>query len=164
MKEKIEELEKIKKFLNNTEGFELFTRNKNLKINGCASLNLDGSVSVFEGDSNGKDDMTMDYETFINNYDYHVAHENEPDLKLYFSPPTFKDIVYVHSETLAYNIANRLYQDGSEDIDSNMVYSLVKESINSEDEKVIDEVYQATLNLLKTKYTITIDEDRDIKI
>lgn len=163
MKEKIEELDKIKNFLDNTEGFELFTKNKKLNINGCASFTTDGSVVVYEGDSEGKDDKTIDIETFINEYEYHVACETEPDIKLFFTPPTFKDIVYVHSECIAYYIAEKFHNNSNE-VDSNMVYSVVKESISSEDENVIEEVYQATMNLLKEKYSFDNIEDKDIKI
>lgn len=164
MKEKIEELDRIKDFLDKTEGFELFTKNKKLNINGCASFTIDGSIIVYEGDVEGKDDKEIDIETFINEYDYHVAHENEPDLKLYFSPPTLKDIVYVHSECLAYYIAESFHNKKIDEIDSNVVYTIVKESINTTDDKVVDEVYQATMNLLKEKYSFDNIEDKDIKI
>ncbi len=58
--------------------FELFTYNEKTKQKGVASFCNDGkTIKVFEGNSDGSDDKVMDYETFVNNYLFYVAHEVE---------------------------------------------------------------------------------------
>lgn len=77
---KLKELEIAKGLIRNdpTEELQLFTHNFETGTNGVASFCLDDkTIKVFEGDGDGSDDKEMDYETFINNYDFCVAHEIE---------------------------------------------------------------------------------------
>lgn len=78
MKNKLKELEKAKILLNTLgDEFELFTYNKKTEIQGVAFFCNDGGIKVFEGNGDGSDDKVMDYETFINNYLFFIAHEIE---------------------------------------------------------------------------------------
>lgn len=80
IKNKLKELEIAKDLIFNdpTEELQLFTHNIETGTDGVASFYPDNKlIKVFEGNGDGSDDKEMDYETFINNYEFYVAHEIE---------------------------------------------------------------------------------------
>ena len=56
----------------NVDLFELKTRNREKKYIGCVAFLKDKEhlLKVFEGSENGEEDSIIDYQTFINNYDF----------------------------------------------------------------------------------------------
>ena len=70
--------------------------------------------------------------------------------------------VYINSELLAYQIAGILNQKGERIIDNEFVYQVVKSYVK--DEKLIDDVYRATISLLEDKYGILFDVDPKVEI
>ncbi len=61
-----------------TEQFQLFTHNIDTGTNGVATFYKDDkTIKVFEGNGDGSDDKEMNYETFVSNYEFYVAHEIE---------------------------------------------------------------------------------------
>lgn len=80
IEKKLEALGIAKKLIENdeTKQFQLFTHNINTGIDGSATFyNDDKTIKVFEGKGDGSDDKEMDYETFVDNYTFYVAHEIE---------------------------------------------------------------------------------------
>lgn len=77
-----EELEKAKDLIQNNDTLSLFTYNKNNENIGVASfINGENKVKVFEGNSDGSDDMVMSYEDFIKNYKFKVSNEYDNPFK-----------------------------------------------------------------------------------
>lgn len=56
----------------NVDLFELKTRNREKKYIGCVAFLKDKEhlLKVYEGSENGEEDSIIDYQTFINNYDF----------------------------------------------------------------------------------------------
>lgn len=69
--------------MNDDEDIILNTYNKKNGIKGVASFYpKDKLLKVYEGNSGGSDDKeNIDYITFINNYDYHLIHYLDKDIK-----------------------------------------------------------------------------------
>ncbi len=77
---KLKELEIAKNLIrgDETESFQLFTHNIEKGTDGVATFYKDDkTIKVYEGNGDGSDDKEMDYETFVNNYSFYVAHEIE---------------------------------------------------------------------------------------
>ncbi len=80
MDNKLKELKIAKDLIRSDESQELqlFTHNNITGADGVASFYLDDkTIKVFESNGDGSDDKEMDYETFVNNYSFYVAHEME---------------------------------------------------------------------------------------
>lgn len=77
---KLKELEIAKNIIrgDESEQMQLFTHNNKTGTDGVATFCLDDkTIKVFEGNGDGSDDKEMDYETFVENYNFYVAHEIE---------------------------------------------------------------------------------------
>lgn len=60
------------------DDYQMFTRNYETGDLGVASFCSDGkSVLVFEGAGDGSDDKKMDFEAFVNGYDFGMALDTE---------------------------------------------------------------------------------------
>lgn len=70
--------------------------------------------------------------------------------------------IYVNSEILAFEIAGVLSKNNDRYIDQAFVYEAVKSRVR--DDKLIDEVYRATIHLLEDKYGILFDVDKKVDI
>ena len=77
MKNKIEELLKIKSILKYNDNLYIETTNKEKKCKGCATFYTNGEqkIMVYEGNSDGSDDAGYTYEEFVQKYDYEVKKE-----------------------------------------------------------------------------------------
>lgn len=83
IEEQLKTLIETRDILKNYEEFQIFTHNKNTGEDGVATFYLDNkTIKVFEGKEDGSEDKEMDYKTFLENYDYHMSHEFEPDVEL----------------------------------------------------------------------------------
>lgn len=70
--------------------------------------------------------------------------------------------IYINSETIAFFIAGILSKNNDRYIDEKFVYQTVKSYVK--DEKMIDDVCRATINLLEDKYGILFDVDKKVNI
>ena len=75
---KLEELEKIKTKLLKDDNLFLHVQNIETGLSGVASFYNDGeTIKVFAGNSDGSDDIELNYLDFINHYNYIVGKEFE---------------------------------------------------------------------------------------
>lgn len=65
-----------KKHIDSNDSLSLFTYNINTGEKGVASFYTNGKkLKVFEGNEDGSDDKEMNYNDFVNNYNFIVANE-----------------------------------------------------------------------------------------
>ena len=75
---KLEELEKIKTQLLKDDNLFLHVQNIETGLSGVASFYNDGkTIKVFAGNSDGSDDIELNYLDFINHYNYIVGKDFE---------------------------------------------------------------------------------------
>lgn len=95
IEKRLKSLERAKEMLADFEDFQMFALHRESGKTGVASFFTDGSknITVFEGNGDGSEDRDMDYETFVKEYEFCIAHEFEK-IPLFFdldyeNPPYF---------------------------------------------------------------------------
>ena len=163
----------MRDMMHNCELLELRSWNKLTKEEGIAIFYSDNkTIKVFERDGSGCDDKEIDYDKFIDNYNYRLVHElNEDvdiDIKIQEEEKIEKQIntdvslVYLYSEALAWELSRTLGEGEQICIDTKAVLDYIKARVTPE--TLIDEVLEATILLLKNKYSICINNDNNINL
>lgn len=76
------ELIRLKDLVQKTDDLVIFTHNKETGFNGVAHFLNDGkTIKVFEGDSSGSDDIELNYDEFVEKYEYAQGYEFDNPFK-----------------------------------------------------------------------------------
>lgn len=75
---------------------------------------------------------------------------------------TGKELVYIYSEQIAYELSKMMYENKQPVINSKMILDYIK--ARCKHETLHDEILNATIVLLKEKYAIVINRDLNIDI